>query len=159
MAYKAAGYWRSMLSRAGANHRSFATATKPKMFATTANAAHADHSHERSSMMKGEFAPLGMVLAMVLVAATIGTHTAKQQLVHSPGVKVSKKKRETVPEVEDPDAVIRSADKFLNKSFLRKVAHIQEDARTLPDTSRANPYTKAREAETLKMVGVNPTRH
>lgn len=93
-------------------------------------------------MMRSEYAPLGMVLAMVLVAMMMGTHTAKQQLVHSPGVKVSKKKRETVPEVEDPDGVISSADKFLNKSFLRKVAHIQEDTRTIPDPVRANPYTK-----------------
>ncbi|XP_030469232.1 uncharacterized protein LOC115687722 isoform X2 [Syzygium oleosum] len=160
MAYRAAGYWRSMLSRAGASHhRSFATATKPKMFAATANAAHANHHHERSLMMRGEYAPLGMVLAMVLVAMMMATHTAKQQLVHSPGVKVSKKKRETVPEVEDPDGVISSADKFLNKSFLRKVAHIQEDTRTIPDPVRANPYTKPREAETLKMAGVNPARH
>lgn len=93
-------------------------------------------------MTRGEFVPVGVVFAMVLVAAMIGTHTAKQQLVHAPGVRVNKKKREMVPEVEDPDGVIRSADKFLNKSFLRKVAHIQEDTRTIPDPVRANPYTK-----------------
>ncbi|XP_039172687.1 uncharacterized protein LOC104453110 isoform X2 [Eucalyptus grandis] len=158
MAYRAAGYWRSMLSRAGASHRSFATATKPKMFAATAGATHSDHHHERSSLLRGEYAPVGMVFAMLLVAMTIGMHTMKQQLAHSPGVRVSKKKRETVPEVDDPDSVVRSADKFLNKSFLRKVAHIQENKRTLPDPVRANPYTKPREAETLKMAGVNPTR-
>ncbi|KAF8019638.1 hypothetical protein BT93_G0351 [Corymbia citriodora subsp. variegata] len=159
MASRAAGYWRSMLSRAGASHQSFATATRPKMFATTARAAHSDHHHERSLLMRAEYAPLGVLFAMLAVAVMIGTHTAKQQLAHSPGVRVSKKRRETMPEVDDPNGMISSADKFLNKSFLRKVAHIQEHKRTLPDPVRANPYTKPREAETLKMAGVNPTRH
>ena len=45
-------------------------------------------------------------------------------------------------EVEYPDAVISSADKFVNKSFLRKVAHIQDANPTLPDPIRPNPFTK-----------------
>ncbi|XP_057981270.1 uncharacterized protein LOC131166711 [Malania oleifera] len=103
-------------------------------------------------------APMYMMLGMVLVAVTIGAHTAKQQLVHSPTVQVSKKKRECVPEVEEPDLVVDSADKFINKSFLRKIAHIQENNHTLPDTTRVDPFTRPREAETLKSVGVNPSR-
>lgn len=92
--------------------------------------------------LKGEFAPIYMVLGMVLLAVTIGTHTAKQQLMHSPTVYLNKKRRESIPEVEDPDRVISSADKFVNNSFLRKLAHIQDNTRTLPDPSRPDPYTR-----------------
>lgn len=91
---------------------------------------------------RAEFAPIYIVMGMVVGALTMGTHTAKQQLMHSPSVQVSKKRREMIPEVEDPDHSINAADKFLNKSFLRKIAHIQEDKRTLPDPVRANPYTR-----------------
>lgn len=83
-----------------------------------------------------------VVGGMVVVAASMAIHTAKQQLRHSPAVHVNKRRRETIPEVEEPESVINSADKFLNKSFLRKVAHIQESPRTLPDPVRANPYTR-----------------
>lgn len=84
-----------------------------------------------------------MVLGgMLMVAMGMGVHTAKQQLRHSPAVRVSKRRRETIPEVDDPESVINSADKFVNKSFLRKVAHIQEFPRTLQDPVRADPYTR-----------------
>lgn len=93
--------------------------------------------------MKAEFAPIYMVLGMVVVAVSIGTHTAKQQLMHSPTVYLSKKRRESMPEVEDPDRVISSADKFVNKSFLRKVAHIQDNKPTLPDPVHPDPFTRS----------------
>ena len=92
--------------------------------------------------MKLEFAPIYMVMGMVVVAVTIATHTAKQQLMHAPAVNINKKKRETMPEVDDPDGVISSADKFVNKSFLRKLAHIQDNNATLPDPARPNPFTR-----------------
>merc|ERR1712071_305110 len=122
-------YWSSMLTRLGGK-RSFASSTTPKMkqFAATVDA---DQPSSKIGMT-GEFAPLYVMGGLVLAAAIMATHTAKQQLMHSPTVFVSKKKRESVPEVGDPDVVISSADKFVNKSFLRKVGHIQEDNRTLP---------------------------
>ncbi|KAA8532273.1 hypothetical protein F0562_032306 [Nyssa sinensis] len=92
--------------------------------------------------ISGEFAPVYMVLGMIMVALSIGAHTAKQQLLHSPGVRINKKKRESIPEVDDPDAVVGSADKFVNKSFLRKVAHIQDHDRVLSDPVRAEPFTR-----------------
>ncbi|KAL5732348.1 hypothetical protein ACOSP7_031691 [Xanthoceras sorbifolium] len=143
------GYWRSMVSRLGGGNgnRSFATS----------NSVHANHSYSKYAVT-GEFAPVYMVLGMLTVALTIGTHTAKQQLVHCPNVGVSKKKRRSVSEVEDPDRAVNSSDKFLNKSFLRKVAHIQEHNRVLPDPVRADPFTMPRKAETLKAVGVDPSR-
>jgi len=95
-----------------------------------------------SEYMKGEYAPIYIVMGMVAVVVSIATHTAKQQLLHSPMVNCSKKKRESIPEVEDPDTVITSADKFINKSFLRKVAHIQSDTKTLSDPVHPDPFTR-----------------
>ncbi|KAK2634739.1 hypothetical protein Ddye_029531 [Dipteronia dyeriana] len=144
------GYWRSMVSRLGGGNgnRSFATS----------NSAHANHSYNKYAVT-GEFAPVYMVLGLLTVALTIGTHTAKQQLVHCPNVSVSKKKRRSLSEVEDPDRAVNSSDKFLNKSFLRKMANIQEHNRVLPDSARPDPFTAPRKVETLKTVGVNPSRH
>ncbi|EEF50134.1 conserved hypothetical protein [Ricinus communis] len=130
--------------------QSFATASSsPKI---------AESGHNKYALM-GEFAPVYMVMGFVSVAIGIGLHTAKQQLVHSPSVNISKKRRESLPEVDIPEVVSCNGDKFINKSFLRKVAHIQKDKRTLPDPTLPNPYTRSREAETLATVGVNPRRH
>ncbi|XP_024928014.1 uncharacterized protein LOC107413276 isoform X1 [Ziziphus jujuba] len=142
MASRAINYWRSMVARM-AMARSYATSTAPRMkpIAPTIDASHPDHSNFKALPIKGEFAPVMVVMGMVVVAMAIGTHTAKQQLMHSPTVYINKKKRETMPEVSDPDGVLRSADKFVNKSFFRKVAHIQENKNTLPDPTRPNPFT------------------
>ncbi|XP_059448903.1 uncharacterized protein LOC132180074 isoform X2 [Corylus avellana] len=150
---------KSMLTRLGGN-RWFASSTTPKMklFTPTVDATHADKLSSRMAM-RAEFAPIYMVMGMVVVAMSIATHTAKQQLMHSPAVHVSKKRRESLPEVEDPDGVLSSADKFVNKSFLRKVAHIQDSKPTLPDPVRPNPFTRPRNADTLKSAGVDPARH
>ncbi|CAK9178792.1 unnamed protein product [Ilex paraguariensis] len=130
-----------------------------KVFAPTTDVLHAHEHHKSRAAIHGEFAPIYMMLGMLAVALSIGAHTAKQQLVHSPTVFVNKKKRETVPEVDDPDVVIGSADKFVNKSFLRKVAHIQDHNYTLPDPARPDPFTRSRDVETLKTVGVEPGGH
>ncbi|XP_022148954.1 uncharacterized protein LOC111017496 isoform X2 [Momordica charantia] len=126
-----------------------------RCFASSTTAS--SSSSSKSEYMKGEYAPIYIVMGMVVVAVTIGTHTAKQQLLHSPVVMLSKKKRESIPEVDDPDTVITSADKFVNKSFLRKVAHIQDHNKTLRDPQHPDPFTRPRNAETLKTAGVDPT--
>lgn len=159
-------YWRSMLTQLG-EKRSFATSSIPKMKPSTIHVSSLSHKEKKlldkvdtkAHRMKAENAPIYMVFGLVAAAVTIAIHTAKQQLVHSPVVNFRKTKRESVPEVEDPDAVICSADKFINKSFLRKVAHVQDDTRTLHDSSRPNPFTAPRKAETLKSVGVEPKGH
>ena len=93
------------------------------------------------STLKAELAPVYIVCGMVCVALTVGSHTAYQQLARSPTVHVNKKSRESVPEVDDPDRTINSADKFINGSFLRKVSHIQDNKATLHDPVRPNPFT------------------
>ncbi|KAL9327903.1 hypothetical protein ACSQ67_002906 [Phaseolus vulgaris] len=79
---------------------------------------------------------------MVCVAVAIGSHTAFQQLVRCPTVHVNKNRRETLPEVSDPDRTINSATKFIDGSFLRKVSHIQENKATLNDPVHPNPFTR-----------------
>ncbi|KAL2559975.1 hypothetical protein Fot_04714 [Forsythia ovata] len=159
MAFSALIQWRSMQTATGLK-RTFASSTTPK-FAAMADAA--IHSHPpstkssggfRKMAMSAAFAPVWMVFGLVSVATMIGMHTAKQQLCHSPSVQLTKKKRESVPEVEVPDVVVVSANKFINKSFLRKVAHIQNDKRTLNQPDRLDPFTRSREVETLKSIGV-----
>nr|AVY54506.1 Hum s 3 allergen [Humulus scandens] len=108
--------------------------------------------------MKGEFAPIYLGMGRGLAALTRATHTAKHHLLHSPSVSGSKKKKKTRAKGEYPDAVISSADKFVNKSFLKKGAHIQNPNPPLPDPIQPNPFTQSRGAETLKTVGVNPSR-
>ncbi|XP_073000052.1 uncharacterized protein [Typha latifolia] len=119
-----------------------------------------DHHAGRNKRtgLNGEFTPVCVALGMIILALSIGAHTVKQQLMHSPGVRVSKKKREMVVEVEDPDQAAGEADRFVSKSILRKVAHLQDfdTARSgTSDPTRPNPYNHHRTLETLKSVGVN----
>ncbi|KAF8390769.1 hypothetical protein HHK36_025297 [Tetracentron sinense] len=161
MAFRATSYWRSMLSRLGGN-RSFATSTAPKMkpFAPTAGFARA-HGTKPRAAIKGEFVPVYVALGLIVLSLSIGAHTAKQQLLYCPSVRVNKKRRETLPEVVEPDHVVEEADKFITKSFFRKVAHIQEFDHdpAISDPIRGDVFAmpiKAK-AETLKSVGVDPS--
>ncbi|KAJ6326409.1 hypothetical protein OIU76_003744 [Salix suchowensis] len=156
MAFRATNRWRAVLSRLGQS-RPFASSTTPKLATMSHDAAH--HAPDSRYAVAGEYAPIYVMAGMVTAAVAMAVHTMKQQLVHSPGVSVKKKRRESVVEVDDPDMAVADASKFLKKSFLRKVAHIQEHNRTLPDPTRANALTKPQDAETLKTVGVNPHRH
>ncbi|KAL7197219.1 hypothetical protein ACSBR1_037103 [Camellia fascicularis] len=141
-------YWRSILVANGTGGaRSFASSTTPKMkhFNPTADSVHSHHPPPKSRMaaLKGDFVPIAVVFGLVAVALAIGVHTAKQQLFHSPAVQISKKRRESIQEVEDPDYVMVDSNKFLNKSFLRKVAHIQDHDPTRTNPTRPNIYTRS----------------
>ncbi|KAF6134026.1 hypothetical protein GIB67_038317 [Kingdonia uniflora] len=78
---------------------------------------------------------------------SIGYYTLHHHLMYNPTVRLDKKKRESFPEVEDPDHVVQEANQFIHHSFFRKIAHIQE---VTPDPIRADVYTIKRKAETLK---------
>ncbi|KAL6190699.1 hypothetical protein ACLB2K_037093 [Fragaria x ananassa] len=163
MASRLANYCRSVVTQLGEN-RSFATSSIPKMKPATVPISSLsdtekkllDKLERRAVLMRGELAPIWILAGMLMAAVGMAGHSAKQQLVHAPAVNVRKSKRESVPEVEDPDAVVGSADKFINKSFLRKVAHSQDASKAVHDPSRPIPFTAPRKAETLKSVGVEP---
>lgn len=78
--------------------------------------------------MKGEFVPVYVALGMIMLSAGLGLHTATQHLFRAPGVYVKKSRRERLPEVEEPDHVLDEADRFIKKSFFRKVAHVQDSS-------------------------------
>ncbi|MCL7051953.1 hypothetical protein MKW94_006958 [Papaver nudicaule] len=78
-------------------------------------------------------------------------------------VRLKKKRRETLPEVEEPELVMEESDKLINKSFFRKIVHIQDfnndQSKTIPDTMRGDAFTRTRNVETLKSLGVDPKGH
>ncbi|KAK7308041.1 hypothetical protein VNO77_41632 [Canavalia gladiata] len=161
MAFRAAKNWQWTLIELGGGRRSFATATTPKLrpMSSAIDATHDAHSLSRMLRNpKAELAPVYIVCGMVVMALTIGTHTAFQQLARSPTVHINKKRRETMPEVYDPDRTMNCATKFIDGSFLRKISHIQENKATLQDPLHPNPFTHPRTAETLKTMGINTSK-
>lgn len=141
----------------------YATSTTPKTkaYAPTADYGQFQDHHQGKSKLavKGDFVPVYVAIGLIFLSVGLGLHTAKQQLFHSPTVRVSKKTRETLPEVVDPDKVVDESEKFLKKSFFRKVAHVQEfdnGDHPMRDPIRKDAYAYKPHVETLKSVGVDP---
>lgn len=94
---------------------------------------------------KGEWVPVYVAVGLILLSAGFGVHTVIQQMGRAPGVYVKKSRRETVPEVDDPDQQLELAERFMNKSFFRKIAHIQDydlPHNNMPDPIRDDIYAK-----------------
>ncbi|XP_011003526.1 PREDICTED: uncharacterized protein LOC105110245 [Populus euphratica] len=163
MAFRSMGYWKSITSRLSGT-ATYATSTPPKLksYAPTAD-QFGHHYHQESKhgkKVRGDFVPVYVAIGMIAVSISLGLYTAKQQVLYAPNVRVRKKTRETIPEVVDPDKVVDEADKFIKKSFFRKVAHVQEfdhnGLEYLPDPVRKEVFAHKPRAETLKDVGVDP---
>lgn len=98
-----------------------------------------------SRRSKGEWVPVYVAVGLILVAAGFGAHTVTQQIGRAPGVYVKKSRRESLPEVDDPDQQLELADRFVNKSFFRKIAHVQDydlPHHNMPDPIRDDVYAK-----------------
>ncbi|XP_011040301.1 PREDICTED: uncharacterized protein LOC105136599 isoform X2 [Populus euphratica] len=157
------GYWKSMASRLRGT-ATYATSTPPKLKSYAATADQFGHQYHQESKhskkVRGDFVPVYVAIGMITVSISLGLYTAKQQVLYAPNVRARKKTRETVPEVVDPDKVVDEADKFIKKSFFRKVAHVQEfdhnGLQYLPDPFRKDVFAQKPRAETLKDVGVDP---
>jgi len=142
----------------------YATSTPPKLKSYAETADQFGHQYHQESKhgkkVRGDFVPVYVAIGMITVAISLGLYTAKQQVLYAPNVRVRKKTRETVPEVVDPDKVVDEADKFIKKSFFRKVAHVQEfdhnGLQYLPDPFRKDVFAQEPRAETLKDVGIDP---
>lgn len=145
----------------------YATSTTPKSKSyapTTADYAHFQDQQKPKLQFpkpahKGDFVPVCVAIGMIALSVSLGLFTATQQLARSPNVYVRKKTRESLPEVHDPDKVVNDAERFLNKSFFRKVAHIQEfdyGDLPVPDPIRKDAYAHKLHVETLNSVGVDP---
>ncbi|CAK7336874.1 unnamed protein product [Dovyalis caffra] len=163
MAFRSMGYWKSMASRLRGT-ATYATSTPPKLKSYAPAADQFGHQYHQESKLgkkiKGDFVPVYVALGMIAVSTSLGLYTAKQQVLYAPNVRVKKKTRETIPEVVDPDKVVDEADKFIKKSFFRKVAHVQEfdhdGLQYLPDHIHKDALAHKPHAETLKDVGVDP---
>lgn len=70
--------------------------------------------------------PVFISVGMISLAVSFGAFTIWHQLGNAPNVYVKKSRRETIPEVVEPEKVAEEADKFVKGSFFRKVAHIQD---------------------------------
>ncbi|KAK2974142.1 hypothetical protein RJ640_021433 [Escallonia rubra] len=114
------------------------------------------------SRLKGDIVPVCVALGMIVVSTSLGLYTAFHQLGRSPNVHVRKSRRETLPEVEEPEHVVHEAEKFITKSFFRKVAHVQDmdhRDRFVPDPSHGDILASKLHTETLKSAGVDPKLH
>ncbi|KAG0485723.1 hypothetical protein HPP92_009802 [Vanilla planifolia] len=90
--------------------------------ATTATAA----AVKTKAASHGDLVVLYVPLGLVLLGLTMGAYTAQRQLASSPSVRINKKRRGTVPEVDEPEHVAGEAERFVNRSFFRSVAHVQD---------------------------------
>ena len=161
MVFRTPSCLKSVVSRLGGkSSNTFATLTTPKTKAYAPalelgllQGATKPHPVSRT----GDFVPVFVAVGMMVMSATLGLYTGLHQLSRAPNVFVRKSRRETVAEVVEPDHVVEDADKFIKKSFFRKVAHIQSPPDPLVPIHQ--PYeilTRPPRAETLKSVGVDP---
>ncbi|KAI3463515.1 hypothetical protein Pfo_020178 [Paulownia fortunei] len=157
-AYKAV--WKSMANNGLRGSSNFTTSTSPKLKAYAPTADHLLHSPGgiKSKLPKGEFVPVCVALGMIALSASFGVYTALHQLSRAPNVFVKKSRRETIPEVVEPEHVAEEAEKFVKQSFFRKVAHIQDFDRQeiMSDSMRGDIFTRPLHVETLKDIGVDP---
>ncbi|CAN4088662.1 unnamed protein product [Withania somnifera] len=154
MAFRLAFFLKSAANHfKGSSSLNYATAATSKLKAVSPRQLKETVTKSR----KGDFVPVCVALGMIGLSTSFGAYTAMQQLRRAPNVHVKKSRRETLPEIEEPEHVIEEADKFINKSLFRKVAHIQDFAsrRVIPDP-RPDIYTKKPCVETLKTIGVDP---
>ncbi|MFS7890432.1 putative NADH-ubiquinone reductase complex 1 MLRQ subunit [Helianthus anomalus] len=89
--------------------------------------------------------PIYILLGFTGGAVFLAVRSVTQQLFHHPGVQVNKTNRSMMPEVDTPDIALASGDKFMNRSVLRKVGHIQKRDDTVsmdraPDASTIHRY-------------------
>ncbi|XP_049396504.1 uncharacterized protein LOC125860563 [Solanum stenotomum] len=153
MAFRSLSLWKSMATRVSANS-AFAKSNITRSYASTAE--HPDAKPR--GFMKGDFVPVYVALGLIALSVGFGLQTAMHQLKRAPNVSVKKSRRETIPEVTEPEEVVDEADKFIKKSFFRKVAHVQDfdNQSVMHDPIRGDALAREPHAVTLKSVGVDP---
>lgn len=136
----------------------YATSTPPKLKSYSPTANNFGYDSKPPKKIRGDFVPIYVAIGMIALSTILGLHTVTQQLKNNPQVRVNKKRRESVAEVEEPDRVLNEADKFMKQSFFRKVAHVQENDvdYAVDDPTRGDIFVQQSRSETLQSVGVNP---
>ncbi|KAE8659903.1 Calnexin precursor family protein [Hibiscus syriacus] len=157
MAFRSTGFLKQLTNHLRGK-ATYATSTPPKLkpYAPTADFGHS----QPEKKVKGDLVAAYVAVGMIAVSTSLGLFTVVQELKNSPNVRLNKKRRESLPEVEEPERVLDEADKFVKQSLFRKVAHIQksDDEYAIDDPTRADmfAYSPKSRAETLESVGVDP---
>lgn len=135
-----------------------ATAQGSKPYSTAATEYGGQRTATTTAATKGDFTPVYVSIGLISLSVSFGVYTAYLHLHENPSVRVNKKTRETVPEIEDPDRVLNEADRFASRSWFRKIAHIQEFDKqdVISDPIRKDQFAHKPRAVTLKDVGVDP---
>ncbi|KAL1196832.1 hypothetical protein V5N11_024641 [Cardamine amara subsp. amara] len=156
MAVRSTGHLKSMVQRL----RTYATATTPKAkaYSPAATKYGGQRTATTTTATKGDFTPVYISIGLISLSVSFGVYTAYLHLHENPSVRVNKKTREIVPEIEDPDRVLNEADRLANKSWFRKIAHVQEFDKqdVIPNPIRKDQFAHKPRAVTLKDVGVDP---
>ncbi|GFQ01949.1 hypothetical protein PHJA_002338800 [Phtheirospermum japonicum] len=143
--------------RGSANFTTFAS---PKLKAYNPTADHMVQSPGgiKSKLPKGDLVPVCVAMGMITLSTTFGVYTALHQLGRAPNVSLKKSRRETIPEVVEPERTVEEAEKFVKHSFFRKVAHIKDSKcqEIVPNPIRGDIFTRPLHVETLKDIGVHP---
>ncbi|KAM3246358.1 hypothetical protein P3L10_008125 [Capsicum annuum] len=155
MAFRSSSLWKSVAIRVTADS-AFAKSNGTKWRSYASTAEHPDAKPR--GFMKGDFVPVYVALGLIALSMGFGLQTAMHQLKRAPNVSLKKSRRETVPEVTEPEEVVDDSEKFLKKSFFRKVAHVQDfdDQSVMSDPIRGDVLAREPHTETLQSVGVNP---
>lgn len=105
----------------------------------------------------GDYVPVYVALGMISLSTTLGLHAATQHLAYDPEVHLNKARRETIPEIVEPEKVTHESEEYIRKSLFRKVAHVQEFQTALPEPiHRTCLLEKEPAVESLKEIGVEP---
>lgn len=139
------------------NCRSLVSSTRPNKMKKHTSTSNSNSSSSGGKLKsRADLFPIYILLGFTGGAVFLAVKSLTQQLFHHPGVHVNKTNRSMVPEVDSPDSALASGDKFITKSVLRKVAHIQKPD---DDMDRLTPdLYKSHDSTTLKTVGVEPRR-
>ncbi|CAA0827533.1 Unknown protein [Striga hermonthica] len=158
----AVAYWKSMAGLPGSSK--FTTLGAPKMSAYAPTADHSLASAEgfkTKSKMRGEFMAVYVLLGFIALQMGFGVFTVFHQMARAPNVALKKSRRETIPEVVEPERVAEDGEKFIKQSFFRKIAHIQDFDRQeiMDDPIRGDVFARPVRVESLKDVGVEVKPH
>ncbi|KAK4264599.1 hypothetical protein QN277_025752 [Acacia crassicarpa] len=152
------------LLNGGIRRLTTSTTPKTKAYAPAGDCGYGHHHGQQqgrklAASAKGDYVPVCVAIGMIMLSAGFGLHTAWHQLRTSPTVRVKKQRRETLPEVVEPEHVAEESEKFLRGSFFRKVAHILDKKypEVMPDPIRNDAFAVPAKIETLKSVGVDPS--
>ncbi|XVE63798.1 hypothetical protein DITRI_Ditri07aG0049000 [Diplodiscus trichospermus] len=160
MAFRSTGFLKQ-LANSLRGKATYATSTQPKLkpYAPTADFGYTQDV-KQPKKVKGDIVAVYVAIGMIALSTSLGLYTGLRELKNSPQVRVNKKRRETLPEVEEPDRVLNEVDKLISGSFFRKVAHFRskDNDYGFHDPSRGDIFAHApvHRAETLESVSVNP---